>query len=90
MGQYTRDVILHLQLDHVLCEGWERAMSRGVFHYELSGVSTRRVPGEHGFVLQCNPKRYTHRRTPASMTSLTQEFNPSLFNFNNIREEEVS
>lgn len=64
-------------------------MSRGVFRYELSGVTTRRVPGEFGFVVQCNPKRHTHRRTPASMASLVQDFNPSLFNFNQIREEEV-
>jgi len=78
-----------MQLEVLLCKHWDLAMSRGVFRYDLTGVTTRRVAGSYGFVLQCNPKRSTHRRTPANMTSLVQPFDPTLFNFNKIKPEEV-
>ena len=85
-----KNVLLSLlQLELLLNERWELAVSRGAFRYDLSGVTTRKVPGLYGFVLLCNPKRHTHRRMPASMSSLVQPFNPSLFNFNKIKPEEV-
>ena len=64
-------------------------MTRGTFRYDLSEVITRRVPGRYGFIVQRNPKRHTHRRAPAHMTSLVQPFDDALFNFNKIKPEEV-
>ena len=65
-------------------------MSNGVFRYDLSGVVARKVPGRYGFIVQSNTKRYTHRRKPAKMDSLKQPFDPTLFNFNAVKPEEVN
>lgn len=65
-------------------------MSNGVFRYDLSGVVARRVPGNFGFIVQSNSKRHTHRRAPATVSSLQQDFDPTLFNFNKIKAGEVS
>ena len=64
-------------------------MTSGVFRYDLSEINTRIVPGKYGFVAQRNPKRFSHRRKPMDMASLTQPFNAELFHFNKIRKEEV-
>ena len=61
----------------------------GVFRYGLDGVATRIVDGRYGLVAQRNPKRFSHRRKPADMRTLTQPFDPTQFNFNKIRKEEV-
>ena len=79
-----------VQLNKLLCERWDGAMSRGLFRYDLSDVVTRHVPGKYGFVVQRNPKRFTHRRSPANIISIRQEFDHSLFNFNKILDGEVS
>ena len=78
------------RLDDLLCTRWDKAMSKGVFRYDLSGVVARRVPGDFGFIVQSNSKRHTHRRAPAAMASLQQDFDPTLFNFNKIKAGEVS
>lgn len=83
-------MLLLFQLDELLLQRWELAMSSGVFRYDLSGVVTRRVPGEFGFIVQCNSKRYTHRRLPAKMGNLRQPFDPTHFNFNHVKPAEVS
>ncbi len=49
----------------------------------------RHVPGDFGFIVQSNPKRQTHRRAPATMCSLRQPYDPTLFNFNNVKPAEV-
>lgn len=77
------------QLERLLEERWVEAMSSGVFRYDLSDVVTRPVEGEYGFIIQSNPKRHTHRRAPARMTSLRQLYDPSLFNFNQVKEAEI-
>lgn len=64
-------------------------MANGMFRYDLSEIVTRHVPGNYGFIVQCNPKRHTHRRAPAQMSSLRQPFDPTLFNFNSIKPGEV-
>lgn len=41
------------QLDEFICSRWDVAMSSGtVFRYNLADVSTRRLPGQFGFVVQ--------------------------------------
>ncbi len=79
-----------MQLESLLSERWELAKSKGAFRYDLSGVTTRTVPGDHKFIIQCNPKRHSQRRAPANISSLVQPFDSSLFNFNKIKPEEVS
>lgn len=64
-------------------------MLRGTFRYDLSGVTTRQIPGEFGFIVQQNPKRFTHRRPPMNMASLRENFDPSCFNFNKVTPDEV-
>ena len=65
-------------------------MRRGdVFRYDLNGVTTRVVAGRYGLVAQRNPKRFSHRRKPGDMQVLIQPFDPTQFNFNKIRKEEV-
>lgn len=64
-------------------------MSSGIFRYDLSEIVTRRVSGKYGFIVQRNPKRHTHRRAPAQMSSLKQPFDSTLFNFNKIKPGEV-
>ncbi len=78
-----------MQLDTLIRERWDSAMSEGIFRYDLQGVVTRTVPGGFGFIVQQNPKRRTHRRAPGHMTALRQDFDPSLFNFSKIKSEEV-
>lgn len=65
-------------------------MSKGMFRYDLSGVVTRQVPGDYGFIVQRNSKRHTHRRPPAKMSGLRQPYDSTLFNFNRIKPGEVS
>ena len=65
-------------------------MRRGdIFRYSLDDVTTRVIDGRHGLVAQRNPKRFSHRRKPGDMQTLTQPFNPAQFNFNKIKKEEV-
>ncbi len=64
-------------------------MVDSVFRYTLDEVITRRVPGRYGFVIQRNPKRFSHRRKPAEVKSICQPFNPQLFNFNKVKKSEV-
>ena len=69
---------------------WDETMQRGgVFRYSLDDVTTRVIDGRYGLVAQRNPKRFSHRRKPGDMQKLTQPFNPTQFNFNKIKKEEV-
>ena len=67
----------------------EAMQGGGVFRYTLDGVTTRILDGRYGLVAQRNPKRFSHRRKPGDMQTLTQSFNHTQFNFNKIRKEEV-
>ncbi len=41
------------QLDQLICTHWDAAMTRGtIFRYDLAGVSTRRLSGRFGFIVQ--------------------------------------
>jgi GDP-D-glucose phosphorylase len=68
---------------------WDKALSDGIFRYKLDDTTTRSLDGQYGFVVQNNPKRFTHRRTPHEMASISEPFSPDKFHFNKIKQNEV-
>ena len=77
------------RFDAELQAGWRDRADRGLFRYTLGDLQTRILPGQHRFVAQLNPLRATRRRKPQEIRSIRQEFSPELFNFNQVRPEEV-
>ncbi|XP_076847866.1 GDP-D-glucose phosphorylase 1 [Brachyhypopomus gauderio] len=75
--------------DLMLRSSWAEKMSRGLFRYHLGDLETKALPGELGYVAQLNIQRGTERRKPQEILSLRQNFDPKLFNFNRIKQEEV-
>ena len=60
-----------LQFDQLLRSLWDQAMASGsVFRYPLTGVSTRRVPGKYGFVVQVTVWPDSHNHEPAVITAV--------------------
>ena len=55
--------------------------------YGIETIKEKILPGKFRFLVQFQPNRSTNRRTPQSMTSLRQEFNPDQFNFTKIQKE---
>lgn len=77
------------RFDAALRRDWEEKMSRGLFRYRLGALETRVLPGECGYVAQLNIQRGTERRKPQVILSIQQQFDPKLFNFNQINSAEI-
>ncbi|XP_070576789.1 GDP-D-glucose phosphorylase 1-like [Ptychodera flava] len=77
------------EFDRELRGRWDHAMEKGHFRYTLSTLKTKVIPGKLKYVAQLNMKRATERRKPQEIQSVSQPFNPDLFNFLKIREHEI-
>ncbi|XP_015259196.1 PREDICTED: GDP-D-glucose phosphorylase 1 [Cyprinodon variegatus] len=77
------------KFDALIREGWTDRMERGLFRYHLGDLETRILPGPNGYVAQLNIQRGIERRKPQEILSIQQEFNPSHFNFNKIKADEI-
>ncbi|XP_062857662.1 GDP-D-glucose phosphorylase 1 [Trichomycterus rosablanca] len=77
------------RFDSALKSGWSEKMNRGLFRYQLGQLETRVLTGECGYIAQLNTQRGTERRKPQLILSIRQQFDPKLFNFNKINQEEI-
>jgi GDP-D-glucose phosphorylase len=64
-------------------------MSAGCFKYNLDSMKTKILPGSYKLVAQLNEKRFTQRRKPQQMTSVSQPFDDTKFNFTKVPNKEV-
>lgn len=77
------------KFDLALMHSWESSLNKGHFRYVLDDLGTKIVPGKFGFIAQLNTKRVTERRSPQLITSISEPFNPSVFNFTKIGQHEI-
>lgn len=75
--------------DRFLQTKWEKAESNGYFRYTLDHMETRVLPGHFDFVAQLNLKRAIERRKPQMFQSPNQPFDPHVFNFTKVKQEEI-
>ncbi|KAM9311907.1 GDP-D-glucose phosphorylase 1 [Gastrophryne carolinensis] len=75
--------------DASLRSRWAEKMEQGLFRYPLWSLQTKILPGRLKYVAQLNIKRGIERRKPQDISSIQEKFNPSQFNFNKIRSEEI-
>ncbi|XP_064623665.1 GDP-D-glucose phosphorylase 1-like isoform X2 [Lineus longissimus] len=64
-------------------------MESGHFKYNLNGVESRVVPGDKRYIVELNEKRFAERRKPQQIDHICQPFNPTNFNFNKIKPDEI-
>lgn len=77
------------RFDIGLVETWKRASDGGALNYTVDNVLSKILPGKYGIVLQLNPSRRSHRRTPSKFTKLIHPFDASGFNFTKIKINEL-
>ncbi|XP_046383657.1 GDP-D-glucose phosphorylase 1 [Ischnura elegans] len=77
------------KLDALLRKRWERAKSLKIFRYALNIQATKVLPGKYGFFAQLNEERGSLRRKPQEIRDINAPFNPMLFNFTRLKEEEI-
>ncbi|XP_077998020.1 GDP-D-glucose phosphorylase 1-like [Glandiceps talaboti] len=77
------------KFDSELRARWDHAVDAGYFRYTLDSLKTKVIPGKLKFVAQLNVKRATERRKPQEIQSVSQPFNPDLFNFMKIKDHEI-
>lgn len=66
---------------------WDELHERNVLRYKIGDVEEKVVGGR--YLLQLNPDRGFNRRCPENIKSIIQPFDPSLFNFTKILNEEI-
>ncbi|GAX82808.1 hypothetical protein CEUSTIGMA_g10234.t1 [Chlamydomonas eustigma] len=77
-------------LDTVLTAMWDECAAEGLFRYDLSACTTKKVPGKYGFVAQLNEGRATKKRpTEFRVDQVCQPFDESKFNFKKAYMQEV-
>lgn len=77
-------------VEMILLGLWDRCNEKGLFRYDVTATSTRRVPGSHGFLLQLNEGRLTKKRTTEfKLPDVVMDFDESKFNFTKVNMEEV-
>ncbi|XP_071450618.1 GDP-D-glucose phosphorylase 1 [Hetaerina americana] len=77
------------KLDSLLKKRWENAQSSGVFRYALNIQDAKVLPGKYGFFVQVNEERASLRRKPQAIQQINCPFDPTLFNFTHLKEEEI-
>ncbi|XP_002735196.1 GDP-D-glucose phosphorylase 1-like [Saccoglossus kowalevskii] len=77
------------KFDNQLRSRWDYAVKNGYFRYTLDSLKTRIIDGDLKYVAQLNMKRATERRKPQVIKSVSQPFNPDLFNFLKIKKQEI-
>ncbi|XP_067140606.1 GDP-D-glucose phosphorylase 1 [Centruroides vittatus] len=77
------------KFDKMLKQKWEDAMDKGYFRYKLNFLESKILEGKYGFVAQLNVKRAVERRKPQMVSSIDMPFDPKLFNFTKVKEEEI-
>ncbi|KAG1685291.1 GDP-D-glucose phosphorylase 1 [Nymphon striatum] len=77
------------KFDEELQRAWSHARDEGRFRYHLDKLETEIIPGKYSFVSQLNVERAQERRKPEFISSITESFNPTRFNFNKIKDEEI-
>lgn len=77
------------RFDVVLRCGWAEKMKLGLFRYHLGDLQTRVLAGKCGYIAQLNIQRGIERRKPQAIVSVQQQFDPTLFNFNQIDSAEI-
>ncbi|XP_067681230.1 GDP-D-glucose phosphorylase 1-like [Haliotis asinina] len=77
------------KFDRELTGRWDKCMENGVFRYDMQHLDTRVIPGDKGYVAQLNSLRATERRKPQTIMSVSQPFNPDLFNFTKVHTKEI-
>jgi hypothetical protein len=77
--------------DELLAEEWNEAMRNGLFKFKIDArLQARYLPGKYNFLVQYNPKRYSEKRqTEFKINDLNEPFNPNIFNFTKIKNDEV-
>ncbi|XP_077119645.1 GDP-D-glucose phosphorylase 1 [Ranitomeya variabilis] len=86
---YTEDKSFISDFDRVLQSRWVEKMEQGLFRYPLWSLETKILPGSVKYVAQLNVKRGIERRKPQDIKSIQEKFNPSQFNFNRMKHEEI-
>ncbi|XP_075714254.1 GDP-D-glucose phosphorylase 1 isoform X2 [Rhinoderma darwinii] len=87
--EYAEDDRFISHFDRTLQSKWVEKMERGLFRYPLWSLQTKILPGSVKYVAQLNVKRGIERRKPQDIKSIQEKFNPSQFNFNKIKDEEI-
>ncbi|XP_071079261.1 GDP-D-glucose phosphorylase 1-like [Haliotis cracherodii] len=77
------------KFDKELTSRWDECMEKGVFRYDMQHLDTRVVPGPKAYIAQLNSLRATERRKPQTIMSVSQSFNPDLFNFTKVGTKEI-
>ncbi|KAK2580914.1 hypothetical protein KPH14_005983 [Odynerus spinipes] len=75
--------------DIKLRQAWEKAQKEGVFRYILNISEWKILEGPYKLLAQLNPDRAFRRRTPEHITSMSQPFDPTKFNFTRLSKNEI-
>ncbi|XP_073509312.1 GDP-D-glucose phosphorylase 1 [Phyllobates terribilis] len=87
--KYAEDKSFISDFDRLLHSRWVEKMEQGLFRYPLWSLETKILPGSVKYVAQLNVKRGIERRKPQDIMSIQEKFNPSQFNFNKMKHEEI-
>ncbi|XP_066448855.1 GDP-D-glucose phosphorylase 1 isoform X2 [Eleutherodactylus coqui] len=87
--QYVEDKRFLSDFDTTLQSRWVEKMEQGLFRYPLWSLQTKILPGSVKYVAQLNVKRGVERRKPQDIKSIQEKFNPSQFNFNKMKHDEI-
>lgn len=85
----TQNGLYLSKFDKELSETWNAAADAGYFKYRLDKIEGRMAPGKFFLYIQLNELRFTQRRKPDPMNSVSQPFNPEKFNFTKVQSKEV-
>ncbi|KAM4035827.1 GDP-D-glucose phosphorylase 1 isoform 1-T2 [Anomaloglossus baeobatrachus] len=86
---YVEDKSFISAFDQALQSKWLEKMEQGLFRYPLWSLQTKILPGSVKYVAQLNVKRGIERRKPQDIKSIQEKFNPSQFNFNKMKHDEI-
>ncbi|EFN81306.1 UPF0580 protein C15orf58 [Harpegnathos saltator] len=75
--------------DNVLRRKWKQAEEAKIFRYILNIKDSKTLKGRYRFLAQLNPQRALCRRAPQLITSMSQPFNSTAFNFTKLKQPEI-
>ncbi|CAF0921070.1 unnamed protein product [Adineta ricciae] len=79
------------EFDMLLRSEWDRAVTEGLFTFQITGDVQRRILDEDNlhYIIELNPDRYGKRRTPFPFEHVNTPFDSLKFNFNKIKDAEI-
>lgn len=75
--------------DKILRQTWKQAEEIKAFRYILNIRDSKILNGNYKLLAQLNPDRAERRRVPASVTSMSQSFSSTGFNFTKLKQQEI-